>query len=211
MIGLARPLPYILDLAQTARERSTQLTVPPCIVDEYPTRETKVDLTKSLYQELRKIAGQQMAGQPSPQTLQATALIHEAWLKTNPENKAGWNDRHHLVAAVALAMRHILVDRARRRKRARHGGNLHRVDLDAYNWERLDAAESAAHDETLLELNEVVDELCHFDPETGELLKLHYFAGLTIHEAAQSLALAHRTAERRIAFARAWIRHNLSN
>ena len=99
---------------------------------------SRVDLTTTLYGELRKLAAARMAGQYGPQTLQATALVHEAWLRLGGDEQPEWNDRTHLFAAVAEAMRHILVDRARRRQRMRHGGGLQRVDLEAWNWEGSD-------------------------------------------------------------------------
>ena len=146
-----------------------------------------------------------MAAQPGPQTLQATALLHEAWLRLGGEAQPHWNDRRHYFAAVAEAMRHILVDRARRRRRIRHGGELRRVDLDAWNWEALEPAEAAAHDDTLLVVQESLERLTRMDPEAAEVVKLHYFAGLTVPEVAETLGLSQRTAERRLAFARAWL------
>ncbi len=146
-----------------------------------------------------------MAGQNGPQTLQATALVHEAWLRLGGDEQPDWNDRTHLFAAVAEAMRHILVDRARRRQRLRHGGGLQRVDLDVWNWERLDSSKSAVHDEALLAMQVALEKLVSGDEQTANLVKLHFFAGLTVDEAAEAVELPKRTAERRLAYARAWL------
>ena len=144
-------------------------------------------------------------GQYGPQTLQATALVHEAWLRLGGDEQPHWNDRNHMVAAVADTMRHILIDRARRRQRLRHGGGLKRVDMDAWNWERLDPARAQANDETLLVVDEALERFALSDAQTAKLVRLHFFAGLTVDEAAEVLGLSKRTAERRLAYARAWL------
>lgn len=166
---------------------------------------SRVDLTTTLYGELRKIASARMAGQFGPQTLQATALVHEAWLRLGGNDHPHWNDRNHMVAAVADTMRHILIDRARRRQRLRHGGGLKRVDMDAWNWERLDPARAQANDETLLVVDEALERFALSDSQTAKLVRLHFFAGLTVDEAADVLGMSKRTAERRLAYARAWL------
>ncbi|RKX30949.1 MAG: RNA polymerase subunit sigma [Verrucomicrobia bacterium] len=126
-------------------------------------------------------------------------------MRLGGDEQPDWNDRTHLFAAVAEAMRHILVDRARRRQRIRHGGGLQRVDLDAWNWERLDSSKSAVHDEALLAMHESLGKLASADPQTANLVKLHFFAGLTVYEAAEAVGVSLRTAERRLAYARAWL------
>jgi len=166
---------------------------------------SRVDLTTTLYGDLRKLAAARMAGQYGPQTLQATALVHEAWLRLGGDEQPEWNDRTHLFAAVAGAMRHILVDRARRRQRMRHGGGLQRVDIDAWNWELADPGKAAANDEAILMVNDALEVFAAVDPQTAELINLHFFAGLTIPESAEVMGLAIRTAKRRIAYARAWL------
>ena len=99
----------------------------------------RVDLTTTLYGELHRLAMSMMAQQMNPQTLQATALLHEAWLRLGGEERNRWKDRKHYFAAVAEAMRHILVDRARRRQSKRHGGGLQRVEMDSWNWEKINS------------------------------------------------------------------------
>ena len=165
----------------------------------------RVDLTTTLYGDLRKLAATRMAGQYGPQTLQATALVHEAWLRLGGDEQPEWNDRTHLFAAVAGAMRHILVDRARRRQRMRHGGGLQRIEIDAWNWELADPGTAAANDDTILMVNDALEGFAAVDPQTAELINLHFFAGLTISEAAEVMGLAVRTTKRRIAYGRAWL------
>ncbi|MEX0322261.1 MAG: ECF-type sigma factor [Puniceicoccaceae bacterium] len=165
---------------------------------------SRVDLTTSLYQELRKLAAARMANQAGPQTLQATALVHEAWLRLGGENQPNWENRAHFFASVAEVMRNILVDRARRRKRIRHGGKLHRVDLETTGSEGMNAI-SAARDDEFITLHEALERLEAIDPEPANLLKLRYFAGLTIPELAEATDLSRRTTERRLAYARSWL------
>ncbi|MEZ5277789.1 MAG: ECF-type sigma factor [Opitutaceae bacterium] len=172
--------------------------------DPHPDR-SRVDLTTTLYGELRRLAAARMAGQGGLQTLQATALVHEAWLKLGGGGQPEFENRAHLCAAVAQTMRHILVDRARRRKRIRHGGGLQRVDLDAWNWEAADPATIPSRDHALLLLDEALEALAVSDPETVELVKLHYFAGLTQGEVAGALGMSERMVRRRLAWARAWL------
>jgi len=146
-----------------------------------------------------------MAGQQGLQTLQATALVHEAWLRLGGDEQPEWTDRTHFYAAVAEAMRHILVDRARRRKRIRHGGGLKRVDLETWNWEGSEPSRAAAHDEALLVVHEALEKFAIGDPQTVKLVKLRFFAGLSVREAAEAMELSERTVRRRIAYARAWL------
>jgi len=167
--------------------------------------QSRVDLTTTLYGELRKLAKVRMSGQYGGQTIQATALVHEAWLRLGGDEQPKWNNRAHYYAAVAEAMRHILVDRARRRQRIRHGGGLKRIDMDAWNWENLEVRKAASHDAILILVHESLEKFTRIDPQTANLVKLHYFAGLTIHEVAESLELSERTSRRRLAYARAWL------
>ena len=177
--------------------------------DARDANNNRVNLTTTIYGELRKLAAMRMAGQYGPQTLQATALVHEAWLRLGGDEQPKWNDRRHFLAAAAEAMRHILVDRARRRKRLRHGGGLKRVDMDAWNWEGLSEAKAAGSDEVLLAIQEALEILAAGDPQTSQLVKLHYFAGLTVRETAEAMDISLRTTERRLAFARTWLNREL--
>ncbi len=146
-----------------------------------------------------------MAKQYGPQTIQATALVHEAWLRLGGDEQPQWDNRAHFFGAVAKAMRNILIDRARTRQRIRHGGDLKRVDLETWNWERLEPSKTQTDDKVMLALHEALEQLEVEDPETAKLAELHFFAGLTIREAAEAVNLALRTAERRLDFVRVWL------
>ena len=154
-----------------------------------------------VYDELRKLAGQKLASEKPGQTLQATALVHEAYLRLVDGEKAPhWNGRGHFFAAAAEAMRHILVDRARRKASRKRGGDRARVAFDAAN---LAAAQDSAE---VLAVNEALAGLAAADAQAAELVKLRYFAGLTLPEAAEVLNMSPRSADRLWAYARAWLR-----
>jgi RNA polymerase sigma factor (TIGR02999 family) len=165
----------------------------------------KVELTTTLYGKLRHLARERMAIQPDPQTLQATALLHEAWLRLGGDQQPKWNDRAHFYSAVAQSMRHILVDRARKRQCIRHGGGMRRVDLECWNWEARHHRKADQNDKVTLIVNEALKKMEFEDRETANLIKLHYFAGLSVRETAEVLELTLRTTERRLAFARTWL------
>jgi RNA polymerase sigma factor (TIGR02999 family) len=152
-----------------------------------------------------------MATERAPQTLQATALVHEAWLRMGADHQPDWVNRAQLFVSAAKVMRRILIDRARKRQAIRHGGGHYRVDMDAMNWERVDARKAASDDESLLLLNVALNKLQMEDPDTANLVELHYFGGMTIIETAKTLGLSQRTAERRLAYARAWLGRELEN
>lgn len=151
-----------------------------------------------VYEELRRLATRKMSVEAPGQTLQPTALVHEAWLRLVGENHS-WENRRHFFSAAAEAMRRILIDRARQRRRAKHGGGLHKTTLN-----ELDLA-ITANDDTLLLVNEALAKLAQQDPTGAELIKLRFFVGLTNVEAAEILGLAERTAKRTWAYARAWL------
>jgi RNA polymerase sigma factor (TIGR02999 family) len=151
-----------------------------------------------VYEELRRLAAHKMSLEAAGQTLQPTALVHEAWLRLVGENHS-WENRRHFFSAAAEAMRRILIERARQRQRLRHGGELHRTTLD-----ELDLA-ITANDDTVLLVNDALEKLVQQDPVGAELIKLRFFAGLTNVEAAKALGLAERTAKRTWAYARAWL------
>jgi RNA polymerase sigma factor (TIGR02999 family) len=158
-----------------------------------------------VYDELRALARRKMAGERADHTLQATALVHEAYLRLvgDAGEEQGWDGRAHFFAAAAEAMRRILIDNARRKHRLRHGGQADRVELD----EQLLAIESPPED--VLALDEALVKLAAEDHVKAELVKLRYFAGLTLDDAARMLGISPVTADRYWAFARAWLYREL--
>ncbi len=154
-----------------------------------------------VYDELRKLAAVRLAAEAPGNTLTATALVHEAYLRlVGPADAACWDNRGHFFAAAAEAMRRILVDQARRKKTTRHGGGLIRQDLEP------DLAAAPQPREDLIALDRALDQLAAKDRVKAELVKLRYFAGLTLAEAAEALGLSERTAGRHWTYARAWLR-----
>jgi len=154
-----------------------------------------------VYDELRRLAAARLAAEPSGNTLQPTALVHEAYLRlVGTPGGDHWDHRGHFFAAAAEAMRRILIDQARQKAAARHGGAMQRQELDP------DAAAISEPREDLLALDEALDRLEAEDPLKAKLVKLRYFAGLTLAEAAAALDLSERTAGRHWAYARAWLR-----
>jgi RNA polymerase sigma factor (TIGR02999 family) len=163
-----------------------------------------VRLLPLVYNELRKLAAEMIANERPGQTLQATALVHEAYLRLVDVKRAQrWNSRGHFFAAAAEAMRRILVETARRRSCARHGGGRERRDLDA------SALLAPETDDDLLALDEALTRLVNEDPLAADLVKLRYFAGLTIPQAAELLGVSPRKADFVWSFARAWLRREI--
>jgi RNA polymerase sigma factor (TIGR02999 family) len=160
-------------------------------------QQAAAELLPMVYHELRRLAAAKMAQEKPGNTLDATALVHEAYLKLIGDR--GFNDRQHFFRVAAEAMRQILVDRARRRQRLRHGGNRERVGLS--DVENL--ADTPAED--LIALHEALSKLTDLDPHKAELVKLRYFAGLSEEDAAQALGISRATASRHWRFARAWL------
>lgn len=157
-----------------------------------------------MYDELRKLAVARMTHEKPGQTLQATALVHEAYVKLVDVAQAGqWQSRGHFFAAAAEAMRQILVNNAVRKRRAKHGGDLQRVPLNA------DLALDDQPDHDLIALDEALSRLATIDPDAAQVVQLKYFAGLTIAEIAELLNISSRTADRRWSYARAWLRQEL--
>lgn len=158
------------------------------------------ELLPLVYQELRKLAAQKMAREAAGQTLQPTALVHEAWIKlTGPEPRA-WNGREHFFAAAAEAMRRILVDRARRRLAAKRGRGVEHLDANEVE------IAAPAPDEQLLDIHDALDKFARVDPRKAELVKLRYFIGLSFEDVASVLGIAVPTAKQWWAYARAWLR-----
>jgi RNA polymerase sigma factor (TIGR02999 family) len=152
-----------------------------------------------VYDALRKLAAQKLAQEKPGQTLQATALVHEAYLRLVGTQDPGWSSRGHFFSAAAEAMRRILVENARRKASRKHGEGWNRVDLD-----QIEIADEGRSDD-LIALDEALSLFAQEDPQTAELVKLRYFSGLSNKQAAEVLGISPRTADFRWAFARAWL------
>ena len=162
------------------------------------------ELLPLVYDELRRLAAARLAHEAPGQTLDATALVHEAYLRlVGPADARRWKDRGHFFAAAAQAMRNLLVDHARRKRRDKHGGGRRRVELD----ESVPAP--AGREPDLLALDEALTRLAAADPEAAAVVQLRYFAGLSVEQAAEALGTSRATAYRHWAFARAWLLHEL--
>jgi RNA polymerase sigma factor (TIGR02999 family) len=157
------------------------------------------ELLPLIYDELRHLAAHKLSRENPGQTLQATALVHEAWLRLAGKDDPRWRGRRHFFGAAAEAMRCILIERARRKASERHGGNLQQVEVDA-----LDIA-APLPDDQLLALHDALDNLARQDADAAELVKLRFFVGLTHAEAAEVLGLNRSAADRVWVFARAWL------
>lgn len=157
------------------------------------------ELLPLVYEELRRVAAHKMSLQPPGQTLQATALVHEAYLRLVGKEEKRWENRRHFFSAAAEAMRHILIDRARRRMRARHGQNSQKVPLDDVE------IAAPAKEEILLQLNDALEELERHSREQAEIVKLRFFAGLNEPRIAELLNLSERTVQRHWSYAKAWL------
>ncbi len=163
------------------------------------------ELLPVVYDELRKLAAQKLLHERPGQTLQATGLVHEAYVRlVGNAGDAEWSNRGHFFAAAAEAMRRILIENARRKGRIRHGGGRNRIDLDS----QLDVSDES--DANLLALDEALERLEAEEPEAAQVVKLRYFAALTIEETAVALGLSPRTVNRHWAFARAWLYDRLN-
>lgn len=159
-----------------------------------------------VYLELRKLAAAKLANEKPGQSLQPTVLVHEAYLRlVHGDASRQWNGRGHFFGAAAEAMRRILIENARRKQRLRHGGGRQRLDLDAIN------PRGQERDEELLALDEALSRLEERWPEKAQLVKLRYFAGMTIPEAAELMHISRTTAERHWTFARAWLYSQLQD
>ena len=157
-----------------------------------------------VYDELRKLAAQRLAGEEPGQTLQATALVHEAYLRLVDADKAQqWNSRGHFFAAAAEAMRRILVENARRKRSRKHGGGRQRIDLADADPGYL------ANDDEILAIDDALEQLAAEDPQAARLVQLRYFGGLSVEEAAELLGIARSTAYEHWAYARASLRLKL--
>ena len=174
------------------------------IRDDDPSSAGK--LLPIVYQELRKIAAERLRHESPGQTLQATALVHEAWLRlVDVDYVQRWESHRHFLAAAAEAMRRILVEKARRKSRQKHGGEWQRVDIES-------EAIPAATDEDFLEsLDEALERFEQVDPTACELVKMRYFTGLSLHDAAMAMEIPARTADRIWAFSKAWLMREIQH
>lgn len=158
-----------------------------------------------VYEELRLLAAQKMAQEKPGQTLQATALVHEAYVRLVEKEDQNWDNRGHFFIAAAEAMRRILIENARRKKSFKYSGARHQVDLDT---EKLAIRVSS---DDLFALNEALDKLEQEDRDVADLVKLRYFVGLTFEQAAETLGVSRRSVYRHWAYARAWLHQELEN
>lgn len=158
-----------------------------------------------VYQDLRRLAANMLAREPPGQTLEATALVHEAYARlVGPEEQQNWKHRGHYFAAAAEAMRRILVEKARRKQRIKHGGELQRIELDD---ERLVCEVPS---DQMIALDEALQRFGEEEPEKAQLVKLRFFAGLSLEEAAETLGISRATASRHWTYARAWLHDAIS-
>ncbi len=166
-------------------------------------RQAAEELLPLVYQELRRLAAHKMVNEAPGQTLQPTALVHEAWLRLSGSTRQEWRGREHFFSAAAEAMRRILVENARRKLRLRHGGGLERVDVDAFDLP------IAQDDEKCLRVHEALDQLTEADPRKAQVVKLRVFTGLQVHEIAAVLGASEKTVQRDWTFAKAWLSREL--
>lgn len=163
--------------------------------------EAATQILPLVYDELRRLAAAKLARESAAYTLQPTALVHEAWLRLGGDAQPNWANRAHFFAAAAESMRRILIDHARRKHAARRGAGVAPVSANATGFDLA----APSDDEELLLVNDALDALTRHDPRKAELVKLKYFAGLTLEEAADVLNTSPRTAKRDWAYARAWL------
>jgi RNA polymerase sigma factor (TIGR02999 family) len=157
-------------------------------------------LLELVYAELRQLAAAKMGRESAAHTLQPTALVHEAWLRLGGDAQPAWRDRGHFFGAAAEAMRRILIERARRRQAVRHGAGQERLNLDD-----VDVTDESRNEDQALMVDEALERLALTDARIAQLVKLRYFAGLTLEECAQALDVSEITARRWWAFAKSWL------
>ena len=177
--------------------------VPPLPPQNSPGKPTSAELLLPMvYDELRRLAAARVSRESPGQTLQATALVHEAWLRLGGESQPEWANRAHFFAAAAEAMRRILIDHARRKLAAKHGGKMEKLSASETGF---DLPAGTPDDAELLRLNDALDALAAHDPRKAELVKQRYFIGLTLEESAATLGISLRTAKRDWVYARTWL------
>ena len=195
--------PSIASPRVASSERSQEITRVLAAIPE-GDKDAAARLLRLVYEELRQLARRLMAREPAGQTLQPTALVHEAYLRLLGDRSPGWEGRTHFFAAAAVAMRRILVERARRRRAAKHGGGRERVTLN----ERVVPSDPPAAD--LLALDEALGRLEALDERASRVVHLRYFAGLGIQETAAMLGVSTATVTREWTYARAWLRREIT-
>lgn len=163
------------------------------------------ELLPLVYDELRRLAAYKISREKAGQTLQATALVHEAWIRLNESNRQEWRGREHFFGAAAEAMRRILVDTARRKQRIRHGGESERVEFELVDLP------IAADDDKCLKVHEALDRLALADQRKAEVVKMRIFIGLEVHEIAAALGLSEKSVQRDWNFAKAWLSRELKS
>ena len=168
--------------------------------------QASAELLSLVYRELRRVAAAKMARESSNHTLQPTALVHEAWIRLGADRQPAWQNRAHFFAAAAETMRRILIDNARHRRAVRHGGGQVRLNVDD-----LEIAAANERDDQMVAVNEALAKFAAEDPRKAELVKLRYFGGLTLEEAAAAMEIPIGTAKRWWTYARAWFFHELKN
>jgi len=168
-------------------------------------RQASSDLLPLVYDELRQLAAARMAREAAGQTLQPTALVHEAWLRLVGDGDRNWENRAHFFGAAAEAMRRILIENARHKSRLKRGGGQVRVDID-----EIELANTTPDDKILL-IDEALEKLRAEDPDKAKIVVLKFFGGLTNQEVAHSLSVTERTVERQWAFAKAWMFRSIQN
>ena len=186
IVTLISPVTHILEAVEQGDEKAA------------------AELLPLVYEELRRLAASKMANEAAGNTLQPTALVHEAWLRLVGTDNPKFAGRAHFFAAAAEAMRRILIERARSKKALRHGGGQQRVDIDQMDLASPDA------DDQLLAINDALEKLAAQDPTEAKLVKLKYFAGLTVEETAGLLDISTRTARNYWAHARTWLYHEMT-
>jgi RNA polymerase sigma factor (TIGR02999 family) len=184
---------------------SSDLTMAPISSPNTGANSENEDFYEQVYDELRQLAHAKMSKEYVYSTLQGTALVNEAWLRMGGEDQPRWQNRSHFFAAAAEAMRRILVDRARKRNRKKHGGELQRVSEDNLN----EVQEQIEGDDQLLKINEALDKLESIDAQKAELVKLRYFFGMSFEETASTMDISVSTAKRMWTYSKSWLHREI--
>ena len=198
VLPVASESPNSREAPQRSSSKATEITRIMIALEKGEARAAE-DLLPLVYDELRRLAASQLSHERPGQTLQATSLVHEAWLRLASAEGQKWEGQKHFFAAATQAMRRILIENARRKQREKRGGGWERVNL-----EEIQLAEPLPSDQ-LLALDEALTELAQHDPQAAEFVQLRFFAGLTQQQAADLLGISRRTADRTWAYARAWL------